>query len=141
MDYLIIKALHITAFTCWFAMLFYLPRLFVYHTQIQSKAAESHQLFSIMELKLLKIIGYPAAFATIFFGFWLWEFNDFKLPHWLLLKLLLVLVLCIFHGYCHYFQRQFQKSRPLPSARFFRFFNEVPTIILLAIVFLVVLKV
>lgn len=137
---LIIKALHLIAMVAWFAGLFYLPRLFVYHADAKDNI--SLERFNVMERRLFYAIMYPAAVLTTVFGGLLITYN----PHyylqvgWMQAKLALVGVLWAYHFICGYFVRQFVGNKNVRSSRFYRVFNEVPTLLLIGIVFLVVMK-
>lgn len=134
-------AFHIISIICWFAGLFYLPRLFVYHAS--SPHAVVHEQLKIMEYKLYFYITTPALVATLLTGFWLMFFYFHTThPHiyWLPVKVPLVFLLIIFHAYCGYFLYQFRKDRNTKDHRFYRFFNEIPTLLMLAIVILAVVK-
>lgn len=135
-----IKALHIIAMVCWFAALFYLPRLFVYHAM--SEDAASRERFKIMERKLYKAIGTPSMIATVVFGFALVHFNAsyYLSSTWFWLKVTLVVLLVGYHHMCGAYVKKFAQDQPVPRHVFFRFFNEVPVVFLILIVFLVVLK-
>lgn len=137
---LTLKALHIIAMVAWFAGLFYLPRLFVYHALAQDKLSKDR--FKIMEHKLFYIIMTPAAVLTIIFGIILFWYNRDYYLHatWMHYKLLLVIFLVVYHFLCGYYLNKFKFDVNQLTARFFRFFNEVPTLLLVLIVFLVVLK-
>jgi putative membrane protein len=135
--YLVIKSLHIISFICWMCGIFYLPRLFVYHSKVNPKS-ESDKIFKIMEKKLLKIIMNPAMIATFIFGFWLIFMIGFQ--KWLHLKILLVLILAGFHGFLAKCRKDFEKSQNKHSEKFYRIINEIPTLLMVAIVFLAVLK-
>lgn len=136
-----IKAFHIISFVAWFSGLFYLPRLFVYHAMAKDKI--SNERFKIMERKLFWAIMTPAAISTILFGFWMfydYAWAAFGNSLWLNLKLVLVLLLTVYHLFCGYYVRVFAKDINQHSDRFYRFFNEVPTLLLVAIVVLTVVK-
>jgi|TARA_B000000477_G_scaffold4646_1_gene4020 putative membrane protein len=120
----------------WFAGLFYLPRLFVYHAMSKDKI--SLERFVIMERKLFYGIMTPGGIITIILGFWLLDYGYSGL--WLNIKLLLVLLLVIYHGYCFKYLMDFKHNRNKHSHIFFRWFNEVPVILLIAIILLVELK-
>lgn len=139
MLYLWLKALHIIAMVCWFAGLFYLPRLFVYHRM--SEDAPSQARFCIMERKLYRGIMLPSMVLTLVFGGWLLYLNP-ALFHmgWIHAKLTLVLLLIGYHHMCGRYLKNFAQHKVLPSSLFFRWFNEVPVVLLIAIVLLVVLK-
>lgn len=137
---LLIKAFHIIAMVAWFAGLFYLPRLFVYHAE--AKDVISLERFKVMERRLYYGITWPAALLTSFLGIWLISYN---MPYylkagWMHAKLTLVVLLWGYHLGCGYFLRQFAKSKKSKSPYFFRCYNEVPTLFLIAIVILVVVK-
>ena len=134
--YLWSKALHIIFMVTWFAGLFYLPRLFVYHAMSKDKI--SLERFVIMERKLFYGIMTPGGIITIILGFWLLDYGYSGL--WLNIKLLLVLLLVIYHGYCFKYLMDFKHNRNKHSHIFFRWFNEVPVILLIAIILLVELK-
>ena len=135
-----IKAFHIIAVVCWFAALFYLPRLFVYH--VQAEDAVSRERFKIMERKLYRGIMTPAAVVAVLLGLWLlvpaWEY--YRQAGWMHAKLALVLVLIAYHAACRHFLLELRDDRCQRSHVFFRFFNEFPVLLLVAIVVLVVVK-
>lgn len=131
-----LKAFHIIFMVTWFAGLFYLPRLFVYHAM--SKDRISLDRFVIMERKLFYGIMTPGGIITIILGFWLLDYGYSGL--WLNIKLLLVLLLVIYHMYCFKYLMDFKHNRNKHSHIFFRWFNEVPVILLIAIILLVELK-
>ncbi|MEQ1879354.1 MAG: CopD family protein [Burkholderiales bacterium] len=118
----------------WFAGMFYLPRLFVYHAM--SEDAISRERFKIMERKLFWGIMTPGAVLTIFFGFWLWLGYGLS-GGWLTAKLLLVVILVAYHVYCGVLLLDFKQERNRRSHVFFRWFNEFPVLILIAIILLV----
>ena len=131
-----LKAFHIIFMVIWFAGLFYLPRLFVYHAMSKDKI--SLERFVIMERKLFYGIMTPGGIITIILGFWLLDYGYSGL--WLNIKLLLVLLLVIYHVYCFKYLMDFKHNRNKHSHIFFRWFNEVPVILLIAIILLVELK-
>jgi putative membrane protein len=135
-----LKAFHIIAMVSWFAGLFYLPRLFVYHATAEDEI--SLQRFKIMERRLYKGIMWPAAILTTLLGLWMVMTVPSYYLHqaWFHWKMLLVLGLWIYHGYCGYFVKLFAKGENRFSSGFFRFFNEIPTVILVIVVLLVVVK-
>jgi putative membrane protein len=132
-----IKALHIIAVVTWFAALFYLPRLFVYHAM--SEDAVSIERFKVMERKLYRGIMTPSAIAAVSLGLWLWLGFGIS-GGWLHAKLALVTVLLIYHGYCGKLLGDFRDDRNRRSHVFYRWFNEFPVLILIAVVILVVVK-
>ncbi|WP_296252201.1 protoporphyrinogen oxidase HemJ [Pseudomonas sp. UBA4194] len=139
MLYLWIKALHIVSIVCWFAGLFYLPRLFVYHAQ--SEDAVSRDRFSLMERKLYRGIMGPAMIATFVFGIWLVMLSPGWMSQgWMHVKLTLVVLLTGYHHVCGAQVKRFARGENKRSHVFFRWFNEIPVLILLAVVILVVVK-
>ena len=136
----LILAFHIIAMVCWFAGLFYLPRLFVYHANTYD--AISLERFSIMEHKLYYYITTPAAVLTTAFGMILLfhKHQYYANFNWMHLKLLLVGCLWLYHISCGRFVWLFKHQQQQHSERFFRYYNEIPTILLISIVILVVVK-
>lgn len=137
---LVIKSFHIIALVAWFAGLFYLPRLFVYHADTTDKI--SIDRFKIMERRLYYGITWPAGLATTLFGLWIINYNPSYYFHaaWMHVKLSLVFLLWVYHLNCGHYMKQFSKDVNKRSTRFFRFFNEIPTLLLVGIVLLVVVK-
>lgn len=135
-----LKAFHVIAVVCWFAGLFYLPRLFVYHAMTDNTAVKEQ--LKIMEYRLYYYIMHPAFAATLIFGFCLWlpHYHHYSHALWLHIKLGLVALLVIFHIYCGQLLRQFRSDSNHYHHRFYRIFNEIPTVILIAIVLLSYLK-
>lgn len=137
--YLWVKALHIISFVAWMAGLFYLPRLYVYHTQ-QAPHSDADRTFMVMERKLLRIIMNPAMIATLVTGAVLiWQIDALR-DGWLHAKLALVAGLLWFHMALGRWRRQFEENANAHSERFYRAMNEVPTVLLILIVLLVILK-
>ena len=132
-----VKAFHIIAVVTWFAALFYLPRLFVYHAM--SEDAVSIERFKVMERKLYRGIMTPSAIIAVTLGLWLWLGFGFA-GGWLQAKLALVTVLLVYHGYCGKLLRDFRDDRNRHGHVFYRWFNEFPVLILVAVVILVVVK-
>ncbi len=132
-----VKALHIVFMVTWFAGLFYLPRLFVYHAQ--SADSVSSERFKVMERKLYFGIMAPGAVLTIAFGVWLWLAWGFS-GGWLHAKLALVAVLVAYHLWCGKLLADFKSDANTRSHVWFRWFNEFPVLLLFAIVILVVVK-
>ncbi len=135
--YVTLKSLHLIFMVTWFAGLFYLPRLFVYHAMTKDKAGKER--FVIMERKLLFGITTPGGVLTIIFGIWLWLQYD-HVALWLSAKMVLVIFLVMYHIYCGKFYFHFKKNKNERSHTFFRWFNEIPVLILVLTVFLVVVK-
>ena len=132
-----IKALHISFMVTWFGGLFYLPRLFVYHAM--SSDSISIERFKIMERKLYFGIMAPGAVLTIIFGLWLWLGYGIS-GGWLHAKLFLVLLLVTYHIYCGKLVSDFKYDRNRYGHVFYRWFNEIPVLILFAVIVLVVVK-
>ncbi|MBA2711800.1 MAG: protoporphyrinogen oxidase HemJ [Tatlockia sp.] len=135
-----IKAFHIIAMVAWFAGLFYLPRLFVYHAE--SKDSISLSRFKTMERRLYYGITWPAALLTTVLGLLLLSYNSqyYLKTGWMHAKLGFVVLLWIYHLACGYFFKQFAIDKNSKSSFFYRIFNEIPTLLLIGIVLLVVLK-
>jgi len=132
-----VLALHIIFMVTWFAGLFYLPRLFVYHAESSDEI--SLRRFEIMERRLFIIMNIGAA-GTIIFGLWLLLGWWLPPPVWLHIKLALVVLLILYHIYCHKLLMDFRHNKNRHSSRFYRWFNEIPGLLLIAIVILVVVK-
>lgn len=134
------KAFHIIAMVAWFAGLFYLPRLFVYHAEANDKI--SKERFKIMEKKLYYYISYPAAILTTILGLILLSYNWSYYLHaaWLHAKFSLVIFLWIYHIYLGHCLKLFMKDENNKNTKFYRLINEIPTLFLVAIVILVVVK-
>jgi protoporphyrinogen IX oxidase len=132
-----VKALHIVFMVTWFAGLFYLPRLFVYHAQSDDRV--SLERFKVMERKLYYGIMTPGAVLTLGSGAWLWVGWGFS-GGWLHAKLALVGVLIVYHVWCGRLLAAFRQDRNTRSHIWFRWFNEFPVLVLFAIVILVVVK-
>lgn len=134
------KALHIISFVAWMAGMFYLPRLYVYHTRVQN-GSEADQLFQTMERKLLRLIINPAMIATFVFGICLIVANTAYMQQgWLHAKFTLLLLMVGFHGFLARARRDFAEGRNKRSEKFYRLINEIPTVLLIGIVLLAVLR-
>jgi putative membrane protein len=134
-----IKALHIIAVISWMAGMLYLPRLFVYHCEAEIGSKQS-ETFKVMERRLLKAIINPAMVLTWLLGLYLaWAGDWFKAP-WLHGKLVLVLALSGIHGFFARCVRGFASDQNRRSLKFYRIINEVPTLLMIGIVILVVVK-
>jgi len=138
--YLVLKALHIIFMVAWFAGLFYIFRLFVYHAKYRDQP-EMCRAYSLMERKLLYIIMHPAMLLTVLFGLLLISQNPAVLSaHWFYLKMILVAVLIAYQIFAGITHKRFSRGDFFLSERACRLINEIPTIILIGVVFLVVLK-
>ena len=145
MDFLYIKALHIIFVVTWFAGLFYIVRLFIYHTEAETKLEPAKSIlqtqYKLMSKRLWYIITWPSAILASFFAFWMLYKSPYYLTEsWMLVKLAFVLGLYFYHGFCQNIYSKLQKDIVKYSAFKLRIFNEVATLILFAVVFLVTLK-
>ena len=137
--YLWAKAIHVIAVISWMAGMLYLPRLFVYHADA-AKGSPQSETFKIMERRLLRAIMNPAMIVTWIFGIWLaWKGFSFS-GGWLHAKIAAVLALSAIHGYFSGAVRRFGEDRNVKPARHWRVMNEVPTVLLVVIVILVIVK-
>ena len=132
-----IKALHVIFMVTWFAGLFYLPRLFVYHAMSTDKT--SIERFKIMERKLFYGIMTPGGLLTVIFGLWLWIGYGVT-GGWMHIKFTLVLLLIAYHVYCGKLLNDFKADRNTRSHVFYRWFNEFPVLLMIAIIILVIVK-
>jgi putative membrane protein len=135
-----IKALHIIFLVTWFAGLFYLPRLFVYHADCKDETG--HQRFLVMERKLFAIMTIGAMLTAVF-GTWLliaYAWDAYAQSGWLVTKLVLVGLLIAYHVYCLRIMRDFREGTNRRSHVYYRWFNEVPALLLIAIVLLAIVK-
>lgn len=139
MLYLWLKVLHIISVIAWMAAMFYLPRLFVYHAEAGPGTPQS-ETFKVMEQRLLKAIMTPAMISSWIFGLWVAYEGGFFSSGWLHAKLTLVLVMSGLHGYLARCVRQFAADANTHSSRHYRIVNEVPTVLMVLIVILVVIK-
>ncbi len=138
---MILKALHIIFMVTWFAGLFYLPRLFVYHAM--SEDSPSIERFKIMERKLYYGIMTPGMLLTLLFGIWMlvdYAWAMYSSFGWLHVKLALIVLLVIYHAFCGKWLNDFKHDRNRHSHVYFRWVNEIPVLFLFAIVFLATLK-
>lgn len=137
-----IKSLHIIAVIAWMAGMLYLPRLFVYHTQVRS-GSEVSELFKVMERRLLRFIINPAMIVAWAAGIWLIIYTNALDPQngkWMHYKLLLLVFMQIVHSMLARYRRHFAKDANKHSAKFYRILNEVPTLLMIGIVILVVVR-
>jgi putative membrane protein len=137
--YLWIKALHIVAVISWMAGLLYLPRLFVYHA-VAPTGSEQSETFKVMERRLLRFIMTPAMIATWIFGILLVLQGGWLAAGWFHAKIALVLVLTVMHGLMSHWQDDFARDRNRHTQKFFRVANEIPTLLMIAIVILAIVK-
>ena len=139
--YLLFKSLHLIAVISWMAGLLYLPRIFVYHAENNSEKNIS-KIFKIMERRLMFFIMTPAMILSWLFGIYLILINGISInsSFWIQTKLFLVVLLTIYHLFLAYYLRKFALDENKKSAKFFRIINEVPTVLLIVIIFLVVFK-
>ena len=136
--FLTIKSLHIISVISWLAGLLYLPRIFVYHSKVEA-GSEMDKTFQIMERRLLRFIMNPALILVIILGITLVYIMGFNYV-WLHIKLTLVTGLIIFHHLLGRWRKDFEKGKNKHSEKFYRIINEVPTILMIGIVFLVIFK-
>jgi putative membrane protein len=134
-----IKAAHVIGVIAWMAGMFYLPRLFVYHTETLPGSAESER-FKLMERRLLKAIVNPSMIATWVFGLTLAWLTGAYREHWLQVKFVLVIVMSGLHGYFVSRVRAFAQDRNDKPARFYRILNEIPPLVMVFIVILVIVR-
>jgi len=132
-----IKSLHVIFMVTWFAGLFYLPRLFVYHAMAED--APSRERFKVMERKLYRGIMAPGALLTIAFGAWLWLGYGIT-GGWLYAKLAVVAALVAYHLYCGKLLVDFANDRNMKTHVWYRWFNEIPVVLLAAVVVLAIVK-
>ena len=145
MEFLYVKSLHIIFVITWFAGLFYIVRLFIYQTEAEDKLQPAKEIlqtqFKLMSKRLWYIITWPSSILAGGFGFWMIYQNPYYLLEpWMIVKLAFVLALYFYHGFCHHIFKKLQNDIIKYSAFRLRIFNEIATIILFAIVFLVTLK-
>ncbi len=143
--YLYIKALHLIFVVTWFAGLFYIPRLFIYHIEANEKPSPEREILTgqlkLMTKRLWYIITWPSAILCTLFAVWLlWLMPGWLQQPWMHVKLLFVVVLFGYHLKCHQMFKQLQQDTVKYSSRFMRIWNEVATLVLFAVTFLVILK-
>ena len=138
--YLTLKALHLISVVTWFAGIFYLPRLFVYHATAEDQVSKDR--FVIMETKLYRLIMNPSMIVTLVLGVWMLWLNWTGLSNqtWIWLKIVLVITLIGYHHYCLGIIKGFIRGETRHSEKFLRIFNEIPVLILVSVVFLAVFK-
>ena len=136
-----VKAIHILGFISWLAGMFYLPRLFVYHSMADDEI--SIERFKLMERRLYRGIMLPSFIITIVFGLWMvqnYAWEVYSNQYWLKAKLVLVALLIVYHFYCGYLVGIFAKDKNIRSDTFYRWFNEFPVLVLIGIIILAVVK-
>ena len=140
-SYLLFKSFHLIAVISWMAGLLYLPRIFVYHVE-NINDQNSINIFKIMERKLYFFIMMPAMLLSWFFGLILISILGFDILSmmWVQVKLIFVILLTLYHFYLGYLLSKFRSDQNTKTSRFFRIINEVPTILLILIVFIVIFK-
>ena len=138
--YLWLKAFHLIALIAWFAGIFYLPRLFVYHAAAQDQISKDR--FKVMEIKLQRIIMNPAMILTLALGIWMLAVNWAALSGqtWIWIKIALVLGLVGYQHFCLKITKAFARDETPYSEKFFRIFNEIPVLILVPVILLATLK-
>ena len=139
--YLLLKSLHLISVISWMAGLLYLPRIFVYHSQNNTKPIIS-EVFKVMEKKLFFYIMTPSMILSWFFGLLLIHSIGFQQlgQTWMILKIIFVVILTIYHLYLGKILNQFRLDLNKHSHKFYRFINEIPTILLILIIFVVIFK-
>ena len=140
MFYDVIKSFHLISIISWMVGLLYLPRLFVYHNDTKN-LSEMHETFLLMEYRLLNYIMTPALVVTYVFGFILLYYNIYLLSEiYFLIKLFLVFCLTIFHFYLSILYKDFKKGYRIKKTKFYRIINEVPTLLMIFIIILIIVK-
>jgi len=134
-----VKALHVIAVISWMAGMLYLPRLFVYHCDAEAGSKQS-ETFKVMERRLLRAIINPAMVVTWATGLWLALESGHYRAGWLQAKFVLVLALSAIHGLFTRWTREFAEDRNIRSSKFYRIINEIPTLLMIGIVILVIVK-
>lgn len=134
-----IKAFHVISVIAWMAGLLYLPRLFVYHSEVQIGSVQS-ETFKLMERRLLRGIMNPAMIASWGFGLWMLSINNMWTDGWVHAKILCVVVLTITHMFMSKWRKDFEADHNKRTPKFYRMANEIPTVLMIAIVIFVVVK-
>ncbi len=134
-----VKAAHIFAVIAWMAALLYLPRLFVYHSTVETGSDQS-ETFKTMEQRLLRVIATPSMIATWVLGIWLASLFGVWSDGWFLVKFVCVVAMFAFHMMCAANVRKFRNDENTKSEKYFRIFNEAPAVLLVIIIILVVVK-
>ena len=138
--YLVLKALHLISVVTWFAGVFYLPRLFVYHSTAEDQVSKDR--FVVMETKLYRFIMNPSMIITLVLGIWMLALTGagYSSQVWIWVKIVLIVALVGYHHYCLGIIKAFTRGEVRHSEKFFRIFNEIPVLILVSVIFLAVLK-
>ena len=138
--YLVLKSLHLISVVTWFAGIFYLPRLFVYHSTAEDQVSKDR--FVVMETKLYRLIMNPSMIITLVLGVWMLALNwaGYSSQVWIWVKIVLIVALVGYHHYCLGIIKAFTRGEVRHSEKFFRIFNEIPVLILVSVIFLAVLK-
>ena len=138
--YLLLKALHLISVIAWMAGMFYLPRLYAYHADSE-KGSDKSETFKVMERRLLRIIVNPAMISTFVFGALMIAVNPAIMQGgWIHVKLFLVVLMTVCHGLFARWRKVFARDANTRPAKFYKIWNEVPTVLMILIVFLVMLK-
>jgi len=141
--YLWLKALHVISVIAWMAGILYLPRLFVYHAERAGPGSELSETFKVMELKLFRLIMNPAMIATWVFGLamlWALGWEAIRGAYWLHAKLVLIAAITWFHHWLGLRRKEFARDANTRTGRSYRVMNEVPTLMMVAVVILVIVK-
>ena len=140
MYYLYIKAFHIISIIAWMVSLLYLPRLFVYHSQVL-RSTKTYEIFLLMEKRLIYIISLPSLILSFLFGaILIYENNMLIYENYFLLKVLCICLLIIYHYVLILFYIKFKKKENINTSKFYKVLNEIPTLLMIIIILLVVLK-
>ena len=140
MIYLYYKALHLISVICWMVGLLYLPRLFVYHSEV-SKNTISYKIFLLMEKRLIRFIMLPAMLFSLLFGLLMVHENyELIYEQYFIIKIILLLLLFAFHGFLIKLFKSFEREKNQKTANYFRAINEIPTVLMILIIILVVVK-
>jgi putative membrane protein len=140
LSYDVIKSLHLIAVISWMVGLLYLPRLFVYHNESMQKS-DLDKTFLIMEYRLYHYIMNPALILTSLFGLYLLNQSQYLLSeNYFLLKSILVFLLILFHVYLYFLYKDFKKGYRTKTTKFYRIINEIPTVLMIIVIFLIFLK-
>ena len=138
--YLLLKALHVISLIAWMAGMFYLPRLFAYHAESE-KGSDKSETFKVMERRLLRIIINPAMIATFLFGGLMIAANPAIMQGgWIHVKLSLVVLMTVCHGLFARWRKTFLRDENTRPAKFYKIWNEIPTVLMIAIIILAVMK-